>query len=136
MNEYNFTLHLRIFGGEIGHPQICEFLGLTAEWSHKAGEPRVDPKGRVLYGVYETDYCSISIPHPDSIGLADCIDKQIKFFLKYENLFLDIKRKNGRVEFFVGWFGDGNFGDIFKSSTLKVLGDLGVDLSFDIYAAP
>ena len=111
-----FTVNLRIFGDSINPSQICEILDMKAEWWHKAGDPRIDSKGERV-GVYDHGYCSINIQHVDSIELADFIDKQAKFLLKHKKLFLDIKHGNGRVEFFIGWFGDGNFGDVFQSST-------------------
>lgn len=44
-----------------------------------------------------------------------------------------VRSLGGRAEFFIGWFGDQNFGDTFPSATLSLLGQLGIDLAFDVY---
>lgn len=49
---------------------------MKAEWWHKAGDPRIDSKGEMA-GVYDHGYCSINIPHVDSILSFDIYGKNI-----------------------------------------------------------
>ena len=51
----------------------------------------------------------------------------------HASFFAQLRRAGGRAEFFIGWFGDRNFGDTFPSATLALLAQLQIDLSFDIY---
>lgn len=134
--SYTFKASLRIFGGDIPHSDICEALGVIPKRLCRKGEPRVTPKGQVLGGVYPDDYCVIDLaPGPD-LSLPDFIDQQAKTFIAHKELFQKIKKGSARTEFFIGWFGPGNFGEVFGSDTLALMGELGIDLSLDIYALP
>jgi len=44
-----------------------------------------------------------------------------------------IRADGGNAEFFVGWFFDGNRGDLLNCDLLARLADLRIDLSFDVY---
>lgn len=135
MRNYNFSGSLRIFGGEVEHGAICEALGVTPKWLHRAGAPRMSSTGTLLGGVYTADYCAIDLSEGPDLSLPDFIDQQIRALLTHKELFQKIKKNSGRTEIFIGWFGDANFGETFRSETLMLMGELGIDLSFDIYSA-
>lgn len=134
--SYTFKASLRIFGGDIPHSDICEALGVTAKWLYRKGEPRVSPKGQLLGGVYSSDYCVIDFAAGPDLSLPDFIDQQARGFIAHKELFQEIQKGSARTEFFIGWFGPGNFGEIFGSDTLALMGELGIDLSLDIYTLP
>jgi hypothetical protein len=133
MKNYKFSGSLRVFGGNVEHQAICEALGVTPKWLYRAGTPRVSPTGKLLGGVYASDYCAIDLAIGSDLSLPDFIDQQVRALLIHKELFEKIKKSSGRIEIFIGWFGDGNFGETFQADTLMCIGDLGVDLSLDIY---
>lgn len=134
MNEYSFVISLRVFGGGIDHRDLIEKIGIPARWSHRAGEPRIDPKGNFLDGTYAVDYCSIDLPDLEESSLSAALQKYCDFLRDHKQLFDTIKNNAGKSELFVGWFGDSNFGESFSSDLLRRLAELNLDLSFDIYA--
>lgn len=134
MNEYSFVISLRVFGGGILYRELIENIGIPAKSSQRAGEPRFDPKGNVLGGVYSVDYCSIDLPTLRGYSLPAALEKHVEFLRFHSELFAAIGQSAGRSELFVGWFGDRNFGDTFSSNLLRQLSELQIDLSLDIYA--
>lgn len=133
MKNYTFRASLRVFGGSVEHEDICKILGMTPKWLYRAGEPRVSPKGELLGGVYPSNYCVIELVTGSDSSLSEFVDEQTRALLVHKELFKNIKKSSGRVEFFLGWFIDENFGEILLSETLMLMGELGIDLSFDIY---
>jgi hypothetical protein len=136
MSNYTFKASLRLFGGDIPHEDICRALGVTPKWQYRAGEPRVTPKGQALGGVYPSDYCVIDLAVAQDLSLADFIDQQVQALLIHKEIFQRFKQSSGCAEFFIGWFGDGNFGATFQSDTLRLMGESGIDLSLDVYPLP
>jgi hypothetical protein len=55
---------------------------------------------------------------------------------KHKALFDAFRLEGGEIEFFIGWFSDGNTGDTFSYKLLKKLGDLNIDLALDVYDGP
>jgi len=52
----------------------------------------------------------------------------------HRSFFERIRSEGGRAEFFIGWFMDRSMaGEILDSALLRRIGELGIDLDFDIY---
>lgn len=47
-----------------------------------------------------------------------------------------VRSGGGSAEVFIGWFFDGLGGDVLPHDLLARAGDLGLDLSFDVYPSP
>jgi hypothetical protein len=47
--------------------------------------------------------------------------------------FHEIRSQGGTIELFVGWFLDGQSGDVFDCDLLAQIADLKIDLSLDVY---
>ncbi|MCE7915608.1 MAG: DUF4279 domain-containing protein [Nitrosomonas sp. PRO4] len=133
MHEFPFKVSLRIFSKTVDPTEICNQLDLEPEWIQTVGEPRINPKGIVLGGVYENSYCSFLINLKNHEELHETLDRVVDNLLQHESLFCRIRDDGGRIEFFIGWFSTGNTGDTFSSILLKKLGMLQIDLALDVY---
>ena len=117
MHSFHYALSLRIW-----HPQIdTAIVGDTLGLAPKRTSPAVPSFWTHGYDVPQ-DSDSAAFIH----SAASALQQHATFFQR-------IRAAGGRVEFFVGWFGDKNFGDIFPHATLALLAQLQVDLSFDVY---
>ncbi|MBK8274271.1 MAG: DUF4279 domain-containing protein [Nitrospira sp.] len=133
MHAPRYVVSLRIFSQTIDPSEVCEQLGMEPKWKHKIGEPRTNPKGVLLGGVYDWSYCSFSlIPHADE-ELHEMLNRIVDDLLQHETLFRRIQDGGGRTEFFIGWFSTGDTGDTFSNVLLSKLGMLRIDLALDVY---
>lgn len=133
MKTLDFVVSLRTFSIDVGADEICATLALKPRWVHRLGEPRTNPAGLALGGVYKRSYCLFPITREANEDLADLLERMSEELLKYQDLFLRIRAGGGRSEFFIGWYSTGNTGGTFGSSLLRRLGDLGIDLALDVY---
>ncbi len=95
----------------------------------------MSPKGVSLGGVYETSYCSFEIPQQTGEELSEMLDRVTNELTPHLELLSKIRACDGRIEFFIGWYSEGNTGDVFSYELMRKLGELGVDMAFDIYGA-
>jgi hypothetical protein len=100
---------------------------------YRAGDKRVTPKGTPLESVYSTSYCSFNLAPKDKERLGQALDRFCNELLPHQGFFHKIRIAGGRVEFFIGWYSEGNTGEVFSSELLKKLSALEADLSLDIY---
>ncbi|MEF9388674.1 DUF4279 domain-containing protein [Ralstonia solanacearum species complex bacterium KE056] len=133
MNELSFSVSLRIFTQTVEPDEICKLLGLEPKWKRRIGEPRVNPKGTLLGGVYKRSYCSFSLSRIDDEELHEMLNRVVENLSKNKKLFHRVRDEGGQVEFFIGWYSSGNTADIFGYSLLEKISDLKIDLSFDVY---
>ncbi|MBT1539272.1 hypothetical protein B7R78_0019905 [Ralstonia solanacearum] len=71
-------------------------------------------------------------PH-EAEELHETLERVAVGLMQYKNVFQAIRRDGGRAEFFIGWYSTGNTGDTFDSELLKQIGELEIDLAFDVY---
>lgn len=134
MHPFRFAVSLRVFSRSVDPAaEICARLELKPKWQHKIGEPRMNPKGIPLGGVYDSSYCSFNLTRLDDEDLHEMLDRVVDSLLQHKELFHQIRNNGGRSEFFIGWYSPGNTGDSFSYSLLSKLGDLQIDLAFDVY---
>ena len=110
---------------------------MEPERSWQAGLPRTTPKGDQLEGVYrETYWTSGNIARgewPDkelNIELNVLVDR----FSAHRDFLRRIRLTGGKSEFFVGWFFEGNGGDVLDSRMLGRMAGIEIDLALDIYS--
>ncbi len=133
MHEFCFKVSLRIISQTVDPSEICSQLNLEPKWKYKMGDPRENPKGIALGGVYDCSYCSFPITPQNNEELHEVLDRVVDNLLQHEPLFCRIRKGGGRIEFFIGWFSVGNTGDTFSNNLLKKLGVLQIDLALDVY---
>ena len=93
----------------------------------------MSPKGRILGGTYEVNYCTFKLENHEDEGLSEMIERVVDELVQHKELLQRITNDGGEIEFFIGWFTKGNSGEIFKQSLLQKLSTLGIDLAFDVY---
>ncbi|QCX47907.1 DUF4279 domain-containing protein [Ralstonia pseudosolanacearum] len=133
MHEFKYAVSLRFFSKTVDLADVCSQLNLSPKWLNKMGELRVSPKGTPLGGVYDCSYCSVSLEPHEAEELHETLERVAVGLVQYKNVFQAIKRDGGRAEFFIGWYSTGNTGDTFDCELLKRLGELEIDLAFDVY---
>jgi hypothetical protein len=138
MPHYSYSISLRVFHPTIDPVEISKTLSLSPARMCKVGAPRQTPKGTPLEGVYrETFWYTKLVPE----GERSSNDTLLEEFLfdTYQQLrahrefFARVRAEGGRVELFIGTFGDRNYGFEFSPQLLASFGEFGVSLSFDVY---
>jgi hypothetical protein len=130
-----FAVSLRLCHPNWDPKDISSQLGMLPRVSWKAGDRRCTPKGQLLEGQYRSSYwCSSKLTgdwEKPSEALADHLD-----VLERKQAFIEkFIEGGGCVEFFLGWGLPGPSGGASLDAVLlKRLGDLGIDLSIDVYA--
>ncbi|MGX9417343.1 DUF4279 domain-containing protein [Vibrio sp. WJH972] len=133
MNSYRYKVSLRVRHPYIEPERICEELGLTPSRMWCAGKERRTPTGAKLDGIYDETYCTFRLPHEDDERLPEFLLKANKHLKSNAEFFDEIVSTGGDVEYFIGWFINGNSGDVFDSTLIQQLAKLNITLSFDIY---
>ena len=117
MYPFRYALSLRVWHPQIDAAVVTDTLALAP----KRTSPAVPSYWTHGYEVAQDSECAAFI---HSIALA--LQQHAAFFRR-------VRAAGGRVEFFIGWFGDRNFGDTFSHATFGLLAELQIDLSFDVY---
>jgi hypothetical protein len=97
------------------------------------GEPRSTPKGQPLSGRWKDSYCTFQIHRRSEKSLPDQIAEALELLTPYKKSLDRLVTSGGHLEFFVGWFLDGNSGDILEHQLLGRLAEMQISLSLDIY---
>ncbi len=105
--------------------------------------PRTTPAGRALEGLWGHSYWTSSTIaegewRSDDSGVAgqevtSALERLLDDLLPHREFLHRLRAEGGRAEFFIGWFFDGNSGDVFDCELLARLADLKIDLSLDMY---
>lgn len=129
---------MRIWHPEIDPTFISETLQMSPKRSWKVGERRSTPKGNLLKGKNKESYWT-SLIHKEkqlfstNVFLENYIENHTKKMHKYAKFLNEIRETSGRIEYFIGFYIEGNSGSVLPSSLLLSLGKLGIDLAFDVY---
>lgn len=137
MSTYHYSLSLRLRHPSMSPPDMSDALGLQPDRSWRAGEPRSTLKGAPLSGVNRESYWTALLGKgawpPDS--LVDAISAALDRLSGRRPFFHQIRSDGRSAEFFIGWFFDGQSGDVLPCGLMARAADLAIDLSFDVYPA-
>jgi hypothetical protein len=135
VKPYRYVISLRVFHPKMDPAEISIALQRTPKVSWKAGDSRVTPKGTPLKGLRKDSYWTCNVLKGEWPGkdLTDAVSDLVTQLSLHRSFFQQVRSEGGKVEFFVGWFFDGNSGDVFDVDLLAKLADLGIALSLDIY---
>jgi len=117
--------------------EIISMLGLSAKHFWSAGERIRHVNGREL-SVEQPNaksYCSFPVETGDNADLEFVLSQQVVLMEEKSVAIKDFLRTGGELEFFIGWYFDGNSGFILDAVLLQQVAALGIALSFDIYAS-
>jgi len=120
------------------HPtQNLDFLTSTFELpylnSWVAGTPRKTPKGEPLPGIYRESIWTSEQEYSIKEGFAGALMQCIKQLIQYKNIVEDIIQSGGKSSICIALTGAKNNGGTIKFETLKILGELGVDLDIEVF---
>lgn len=135
MNPYRCKISLRIQHPGANPADITSVLGVNPFRSWRAGEPRSTLKGTPLEGTWRDSYWTAPVAEgrwPQE-RLADAIAALLDQLAAHRDFLRQLRSNGGRVELFVGWFLEGQGGDVLGCALLGRMADLGIDLSLDVY---
>jgi len=126
--EYRVSLQIR-------HPsadpnEIVRRMGQAPVRVWRVGEPRVTPKGTALGGTYRETYCVFHVGSGDDGELASCLRRAVADLEGAKHLFEDLRSEGGSIKFHVTW-STGERGDVFDTSLLSGMVELGIDLGIE-----
>ena len=141
MNPYTYTISFRL-----KHPTaslrdeyrvLSALSGIVPGRLMSAGEPRTDPTGAKIGGVYQYSHCSFSFSkkwkNSSDERLPDALGKAIDKLCPHKSLLDQIRKSDGLLDFFIGLGIDANAGITLDVELLKKLAALEIELGFDIY---
>jgi len=141
MHPYRYSITLRVSHPDIDPSEITKALALESAWAWKAGDPRQTPKGTPLEGFYRESYwyCDL-IPDGERSSegtlVEDYLDHFVEQLSSYREFFERIRSEGGRVEFFIGLYGERNYGFELPPSLLGAAAITGLSFTFDVYPYP
>jgi len=124
-----------VFHPSLDPREISMALGMEPQFSWRAGEPRMAPKGRPLKGIRNETYWCAAVFDGTATFAAD-IDGALQRLAAHKAFLRRVRAEGGRVEFFVGWYVHSRAGETVSHSTLAEMANLGIDLAFDTYSDP
>lgn len=134
MSSQEFTVSLRVVHPTKSHLSIVQSMGLSAEFSHSVGEPRVTPKGRPLDGHYKSTYCSFVLIEKKAGDFSKNIEPILDSLRPKKDFLDEVLREGGKAELFVGVFSDGATGFVLRADDIKLLSAFSLDLAVEVYA--
>jgi hypothetical protein len=138
MYPFEYCVSLRVRHPNMDPQQISTVLCMQPKTEWKAGTLRQTPTGQNLEGVYEHTYWCADlhderrVPSQDR-DLSLFLEEVTEKLVPHRAFLASIHASGGSIEYFIGLFGDKNFGEIIPSSLLNTLGQLHVDIALDIY---
>lgn len=138
MSAYGYSLSLRLWHPSMDPQAMTDALGLRPSRTWRTGGPRSTPKGELLGGTNGESYWTACIARGDwpPTPLAAAIGGALDRLADHRAFLRRVRSEGGSVEVFIGWFFDGLGGDVLPHDPLARAGDLGLDLSFDVYPSP
>ena len=134
MSNNYCIISLRIEGFKTDPIDICRALKMEPAILKRINDPRVDGKGNILQGVYNYNLCSFRIAKKEEFNQFEGIVKELMHVLSdHKDLLQKIRTEGGSIDCFIGWFTGFNSGFVLNHSLLRQMGELGIDLRFDIY---
>jgi len=141
MSEYEFTISLRLRHRSIDPSEITQTLGIMPQHTWKAGDPRRDPGGGTLEGVYRESYWMgrlMGEPARSSAQVSvESVILQTLAHLRRSHGFLErLHGEGGVAELHVSLFAREDFQLDLSAQSLALLGRLGLAIALDVHPQP
>ena len=141
MSEYEFTVSLRLRHPAIDPSRITQTLGLEPQHTWKSGDPRRDPAGGALEGVYRESYWMgrlMDEPQLSSTRLSvESVLLQTLTHLRRSHDFLEQLHADGGIaELYISLYAREDFQLELSAQSLALLGRLGLAVALDVHARP
>ena len=141
MSEYEFTISLRLRHPDIDPTRITQTLGIEPQHTWKAGDPRRDPAGEALEGVYRESYWMgrlMDEPQLSSARLSvESVLLQRLANLRRSHDFLEqLHAEGGVAELHVSLYAREAFRLELSEESLGLLGRLRLAVALDVHPRP
>ena len=141
MSEYEFTISLRLRHPRIDPSRITQMLGMKPQHTWKAGDPRRDPAGEALEGVYHDSYWMgrlMEEPQLSSARLSvESVLLQTLAHLRRSHDFLEqLHSEGGVAELHVSLYAREDFRLELSAQSLALLGRLGLAVALEVHPRP
>jgi uncharacterized protein DUF4279 len=127
---YTYTVSLRIWHPRMTADEISSALSLTPRVARAAGSLR---SARQAGALEQSTYWTTALEHDPSLELAPFLEIITVRLQEQASFFETLRASHGRAELFVGWFLNGNTGEVLPSALLRSMAELGLDLALDLY---
>lgn len=139
MQQYSFSIQVRIWHPNIDPAFITEKLGITPDVTAKAGNVRTTPKGNPLSGTYAESYWHASPFNRGECSSTDYLAEdlliEVLTILKPHQQFLLLLREQGaRIHLQISSFSGRNYAFEFSPEFLSDCASIGVSLVHDVYS--
>ena len=131
--QFNYSVSLRATHPTLDPTTIAGKIGLEASYSWAAGDPRKTPNGTPLKGVRRENYCSFDITDGDDGELAACLRAALDYLKPQRDFLRQMSINGGSLMFYVFWYPNGDTGEVFSTSLLQDMSDLGIELGINVY---
>jgi hypothetical protein len=121
---------LRLWHPSLDPDEMSRVLGLAADRSWRAGEPRTTPKGRPIGGKRDESYWCHPVAETGSV--ADVVAKVLDRLEAHRAWVDEFRRTGGRVEVYLWLVGTTTAGDSFSSELVARLGRIGAEISLEV----
>jgi hypothetical protein len=137
MSEYEFTISLHIRHPTIDPSRITETLGIEPQHTWKSGDPRRDPGGGNLAGVYRDSYWMgrlMDEPQLSSgrLSVESVLLQTLTQLRRSQAFFEQLNSNGGRAELYVSLFARENFRLELSPESLALLGRLGLAIALEV----
>lgn len=138
MQNYSYSLAVRIWHPVLNPEEITRELGITPCRTFLAGERRKTPKGQLLDGVYQESYWTAD---PFSRGeysstddlAEDALAEVLQFLAPHRPFLRRFRSEGARLQLQVSSFSGRNYAFEFPPEFLTKCADLGFSFVHDVY---
>jgi Domain of unknown function (DUF4279) len=141
MSEYEFTLSLRLRHPAIDPSRITQTLGIEPQHTWKAGDPRRDPAGAALEGVYRESYWMgrlMDEPQLSSARLSveSVLLERLATLRRSQDFLEQLHAEGGVAELHISLYAREDFRLELSEQSLGLLGRLGLAVALDVHPRP
>ena len=141
MSEYEFTVSLRLRHPAIDPSRITQTLGIEPQHTWKAGDPRRDPAGGALEGVYRESYWMgrlMDEPQLSSARLSveSVLLQKLAQLRRSHDLLEQLHAEGGVAELHISLYAREDFRLELSEQSLGLLGRLGLSVALDVHPRP
>jgi Domain of unknown function (DUF4279) len=139
--EYEFTISLRLRHPGIDPARITDTLAIQPQHSWNVGDPRRDPAGAALEGVYRESFWVAQLTEQPQLATAgvsvESVLLQTLGQLRRSQSFLaQLHAEGGVAELHVSLFARTDFRLDLSAQSLALLGNLGLAVALDVHLQP
>ena len=123
----------RIMGKDLDPSELTNLLHMHPDQSHRCGDPNISKSGR-RYANYTEGLWALHASVDETSAIDVHLEALATKLWQHRDLLQGFRKRGYKIDICVGIFGiDDNMGFVLKSTLLRRVMQLGVDLDFDLY---